>query len=63
MCLMNYDFAVLSNSFLVHKPGIKSLREMRRIRGSTNRQIVEQVHKWNQCLPVKNQSASFCSVQ
>ena len=24
MCLMDYDFLVLDNAFLVHKPGIKT---------------------------------------
>lgn len=30
MCLLDYDFDVLSNAFLVHKPGIKSLAEAAR---------------------------------
>lgn len=30
MCLLNYDFNILSNAFLVHKPGIKSLKEATR---------------------------------
>ena len=24
MCVLDYDFAILSNGFLVHRPGIKS---------------------------------------
>ena len=24
MCLLDYDFAILSNTFLIHRPGIKS---------------------------------------
>eukprot|EP00095_Tigriopus_kingsejongensis_P002170 maker-scaffold1597_size34331-snap-gene-0.6 protein:Tk02170 transcript:maker-scaffold1597_size34331-snap-gene-0.6-mRNA-1 annotation:"n-acetyllactosaminide beta- -n-" len=27
MCVQNYDFHILSNSFLIHKPGIKSKKE------------------------------------
>lgn len=30
MCLLDYDFNVLSNAFLVHKPGIKSVAEAAR---------------------------------
>lgn len=30
MCLLNYDFKVLSNAFLVHRPGIKSVKEAKR---------------------------------
>ena len=30
MCLLNYDFNILSNAFLVHKPGIKSISEAAR---------------------------------
>ena len=26
MCLLDYDFAVLDNAFLVHRPGIKVYR-------------------------------------
>ena len=26
MCLLDYDFAVLDNAFLVHRPGIKESR-------------------------------------
>ena len=25
MCVLDYDFAILSNAFLVHRPGIKSI--------------------------------------
>lgn len=31
MCLLNYNFNVLSNAFLVHKPGIKSIQEAARV--------------------------------
>lgn len=30
MCLLDYDFNVLSNAFLVHKPGIKSVLQAAR---------------------------------
>lgn len=30
MCLLNYDFNVLSNAFLVHRPGIKSVLQAAR---------------------------------
>lgn len=30
MCLLDYNFHVLSNAFLVHKPGIKSVKEAER---------------------------------
>lgn len=30
MCLLNYDFSVLSDAFLVHKPGIKTIKEAAR---------------------------------
>lgn len=30
MCLLNYDFNILSNAFLVHKPGIKELKDAER---------------------------------
>lgn len=30
MCILDYKFHVLSNAFLVHKPGIKDLKESRR---------------------------------
>ena len=26
MCLMDYDFMVLDNAFLIHKPGIKTIK-------------------------------------
>lgn len=26
MCLLNYDFMVLDNAFLTHKPGIKKIK-------------------------------------
>lgn len=31
MCLLDYDFSVLSNAFLVHKPGIKSVENATRL--------------------------------
>lgn len=30
MCLLDYNFNVLSNGFLVHRPGIKSVKEASR---------------------------------
>ena len=27
MCVLDYDFAILSNAFLIHRPGIKSRKE------------------------------------
>lgn len=30
LCLLDYNFKILSNAFLVHKPGIKSVREATR---------------------------------
>lgn len=30
MCLLDYNFNILSNAFLVHRPGIKELQEARR---------------------------------
>ena len=27
MCLLDYDFAILSNAFLIHRPGIKSIKD------------------------------------
>lgn len=30
MCLQDYDFNILSNAFLVHKPGIKEVKEASR---------------------------------
>lgn len=30
MCLLDYNFHVLSNGFLTHKPGIKSVQEAHR---------------------------------
>lgn len=41
MCMLDYDFNVLSNAFLVHKPGIESLdsekeREREELRQRTN---------------------------
>lgn len=30
MCLLDYDFNVLSNAFLVHRPGIKEVKEAAR---------------------------------
>lgn len=31
MCLLDYDFSILSNAFLVHKPGIKSVEDAARL--------------------------------
>lgn len=31
MCLRDYDFSILSNAFLVHKPGIKSVLDAARL--------------------------------
>lgn len=30
MCLLDYDFSVLSDAFLIHKPGIKTIKEAAR---------------------------------
>lgn len=30
MCLLDYDFMVLDNAFLVHKPGIKRRTEIKK---------------------------------
>lgn len=38
MCILDYDFNILSNAFLVHKPGIKKKSEATR----TNHQIVNK---------------------
>lgn len=38
MCLLDYDFNILSNGFLVHKPGIKTVSE-------ATREHLEQVNR------------------
>lgn len=41
MCLLDYSFNVLSNAFLVHRPGIKTLGEAKRpIFEDKNREII-----------------------
>lgn len=30
MCVLNYEFHILDNAFLVHKPGIKTVQESAR---------------------------------
>lgn len=41
MCLLDYDFNVLSNAFLVHKPGIKTVKEAsRRALEDINRDLI-----------------------
>ena len=29
MCLLNYEFHILDNAFLIHRPGIKSKKELK----------------------------------
>lgn len=45
MCLLDYDFNILSNAFIVHKPGIKDKKEARK-ENSDNERIIE-----NEILP------------
>ena len=42
LCVLDYDFAVLNNAFLIHKPGIKTPSENYRSRGASSRQISQQ---------------------
>lgn len=35
MCLMNYEFAILNNAFLIHRPGIKTYRTIPPQRNAT----------------------------
>ena len=42
MCLLDYDFAILSNAFLIHRPGIKSSKDTNNIaRKDKNRQSAQ----------------------
>lgn len=43
MCLLDYDFNVLSNAFLVHKPGIKSVAEAaREFSEQMNKKLIQE---------------------
>lgn len=41
MCLIDYDFRILSNAFLMHRPGIKTLNEAKREKLETeNKELI-----------------------
>ena len=46
MCLLNYNFKVLDSGFLVHKPGIKTVKSAhidKKIVGATNKRILSEI--------------------
>jgi len=44
LCVMDYDFLILDNAFLVHRPGIKTLQEARRpLDESKNSKLINKI--------------------
>lgn len=42
MCLLNYEFHILDNAFLIHRPGIKSKKELKETLNTRKKQISSQ---------------------
>ena len=46
MCLLDYDFAILSNAFLIHRPGIKTKGKARaQNKGSIGNTKIQKIRK------------------